>query len=126
VGDPKSEAGKRDVVIPAHILPDVQAYVSTISPGALVFPANRNDGHMASSALDWHWRQARETAGVPNLRFHDLRHFAGTMAAVAGATVAETMSRLGHSTPAAAQVYQHAAAGRDRVIAERLAAMAAE
>lgn len=36
------------------------------------------------------------------------------------------MARLGHSSPNAAMVYQHAAEERDRLIAERLGAMAAE
>jgi hypothetical protein len=34
------------------------------------------------------------------------------------------MNRLGHSTVRAAMTYQHAAADRDRVIAEALSAMA--
>ena len=44
-------------------------------------------------------------------------------AAQNGATLAELMARLGHSTVAAALVYQHAAAGRDAEIARRLSAM---
>jgi len=38
----------------------------------------------------------------------------------------ELMARLGHSSPNVAMVYQHAAEDRDRLIAERLAAMTAE
>jgi hypothetical protein len=37
-----------------------------------------------------------------------------------GATIAELMARLGHSTPQAAMRYQHAAQGRDQAIAELL------
>jgi len=36
------------------------------------------------------------------------------------------MARLGHASPQAAMVYQHAAEDRDRLIAERLAAMTDE
>lgn len=36
------------------------------------------------------------------------------------------MARLGDSSPNAAMIYQHAAEDRDRLIAERLAAMATE
>jgi len=39
---------------------------------------------------------------------HALRHYAGTKYARAGATVKETMARLGHSTSEAAMRYQHA------------------
>ena len=47
-----------------------------------------------------------------------------TMAAVAGATTAELMDRLGHSTPQAAMKYQHATQSRGREIAALLAKMA--
>ena len=42
------------------------------------------------------------------------------LAAATGATLAELMARLGHSTPQAAMRYQHAAQGRDREIAALL------
>ena len=42
------------------------------------------------------------------------------MAAQTGATMAELMGRLGHSTQHAAMRYQHAAKGRDQAIAEAL------
>ena len=38
--------------------------------------------------------------------------------------MAELMERLGHSTPAAAMRYQHAAQGRDQAIAERMSKLA--
>ena len=43
-----------------------------------------------------------------------------TMAAMAGATLADLQQRLGHSSVNAALRYQHAAQGRDRQIAEAL------
>jgi hypothetical protein len=46
------------------------------------------------------------------------------LAAATGATLAELMSRLGHSTPGAAMRYQHAAQDRDKVIAEALSKLA--
>jgi integrase len=55
---------------------------------------------------------------------HDLRHTGATLAAQTGATLAELMGRLGHSTPAAALRYQHAAQGRDAEIARLLSKMA--
>ena len=46
------------------------------------------------------------------------------LAAATGATLAELMARLGHSTPGAALRYQHAAKDRDRAIADALSDMA--
>lgn len=44
-------------------------------------------------------------------------------AAQTGATPAELMGHLGHSTPGAAMRYQHATADRDTEIARRLSAL---
>jgi len=79
---------------------------------------------MKSGALYKVYRRARAIAGRPDMRWHDLRHTGATMAAQAGATLAELMNRLGHANAAAALIYQHAAAGRDEEIARRLSAMA--
>ncbi|MDI9629575.1 MAG: site-specific integrase [Acidobacteriota bacterium] len=68
--------------------------------------------------------RARAIAGHPALHFHDLRHTGAVLAAQTGATLAELMGRLGHSTPAAALRYQHAAADRDKAIAAALSALA--
>ena len=47
------------------------------------------------------------------------------LAAQEGATLAELQARLGHTTPAAAMIYQHAASERDKELAERLSRRAA-
>lgn len=123
VGDPKSDAGIRDVAIPPHLLPTVRDHVRGMPPEALLFPA-RTGGHMQLSSLYKVFRRARAAAGRPDLRWHDLRHTGAVLAAATGATLAELMARLGHSTPSAAMRYQHAAAERDRVIADALSRLA--
>ena len=122
VGTPKSDAGVRDVVIPPHIRTDVQAYLDTLPAAGdvLLFPGSRNGTHMAPSSLYKPFYRVREAMGLDSLRWHDLRHFSGTTAAQTGATLAEVMDRLGHSTTQAAMRYQHAAAGRDAAIAEAM------
>lgn len=125
VGSPKSDAGTRDVAIPPHILPLVKAHLDDYTePGkdALLFPA-ASGGHMAPSTLYKVWYPARKAAGRDDLRWHDLRHTGLTLTAMTGATLAELMGRAGHSTPAAAMRYQHAAKGRDAEIAKALSAM---
>lgn len=128
VGDPKSEAGARDVAIPPHIVPAVEAHLSSKYVGSkgdsLLFAAV-SGGHLQPSALYRHWYRARAAAGRPDLRWHDLRHSGAVLAAQTGATLAELMARLGHSTPAAAMRYQHVAQGRDQAIAAALSAMIA-
>jgi integrase len=70
------------------------------------------------------WVKARKVAGREDLRFHDLRHTGAVMAAQSGATLAELMARLGHTTPAMAIRYQHASLDRDAEIARRLSVLA--
>jgi integrase len=122
VGTPKSDAGARDVAIPPHIIPAIVAHLDRFvgsDPDALLFPA-KHGGHLATSSLSRWYDPARAAAGRKDLRFHDLRHSASVLAAAEGATIAELMGRLGHSTPAAAMRYQHVAAGRDELLAEKL------
>ncbi len=130
VGTPKSAAGVRVVAIPPHLIPIVAQHLAEhVRPGrqALLFPLSPEEPtlHMVHSRYYQRWHvPAREAAGRPDLTFHDLRHTGATMAARTGATLAELMARLGHSTPGAALRYQHSAAGRDDQIAAALSRMA--
>jgi integrase len=132
VTTPKSDAGTRDVAVPPHLLPTLRMHVKThaaFGRDGLVFPS-ASGGHLAPSAfygkaptktrVGFGFYAARVAAGRPDLRFHDLRHTGAVLAASTGATLAELMGRLGHSTPGAALRYQHAVSDRDRAIAAAL------
>ena len=122
VGTPKSAAGVRDVAIPPHLLPTLRQHIDEWAAwgrDGLIFPA-ANGGTLAPSTLYKVFYPARDAIGRPDLRWHDLRHTGAVLAAATGATLAELMARLGHSTPAAAMRYQHAAQGRDAIIAAKL------
>jgi integrase len=126
VKGPKTAAGSRDVAIPPNLLPIVRKHLlEHTQPGAagLLFPSPRGQALRDSTVGRWYY-PAREAAGRPDLRFHDLRHTGAVYAAQVGATIAELMHRLGHTTPAAAMRYQHAAEERDRELARRMSAMA--
>lgn len=127
VSTPKSDAGTRDVAIPPHLMPMVKEHLRDNITGGkqgLLFPAADGESHLATSSLYKAFYPAREAAGRPDLRWHDLRHTGAVLAASTGATLAELMGRLGHSTPGAALRYQHAAEGRDAQIARALSALA--
>lgn len=126
VTTPKSAAGQRDVAIPPHLLPALEDHLAKHvgkKPDSLVFPA-KHGGHLAPATLYRQFYKARGKAKRTDLRFHDLRHSGAVLAAATGASLAELMARLGHSTPQAAMRYQHAAAGRDREIASLLSKLA--
>ncbi|WP_353647964.1 site-specific integrase [Nakamurella sp. A5-74] len=136
-GPPKTDAGIRDVVIPPHLIPAIREHLAANVNGrqGLLFPAADGVGFLQPSSLygkapskrhpaGWGFYGARAAAGRPDLRWHDLRHTGAVLAASTGATLAELMSRLGHSTAGAAMRYQHAAQDRDRVIAGLLSELA--
>lgn len=122
IGTPKSAAGVRPVDIPPHLLPAIRDHLDNHTgkaKTALLFPAV-NGGHMHPRTFGKAFDKARAEAGRPDLTFHMLRHTGAVLAAQTGATLAELMERLGHSTPGAALRYQHAAKGRGAEIAASL------
>jgi integrase len=127
VGEPKTAAGVRDVAVPPHIRPVIKAHLkahTAADPESLLFPLE-GGGHMHGDQYRTHWEKARKAIGKPKFRVHDLRHVGAVLAAQSGATTAELMHRLGHTTPQMALKYQHVAEGRDAEIAERLSKLAA-
>lgn len=126
VGPPKSTAGIRDVAVPPHLMPAVKGHLKhhvAADKEALLFPAP-SGGHLSTASLYDYFYPARKAAGREDLRWHDLRHTGAVLAASTGATLAELMARLGHSSPGMALKYQHAAADRDRDIAAALSEIA--
>ncbi|MEU8527899.1 tyrosine-type recombinase/integrase [Streptomyces sp. NPDC048629] len=122
---PKSNAGIRPVAFPTELLPDVKlhlgAYAGTGRDGH-VFRGSQG-GRLRRSNFRDDWIKARKKAGITAIvHFHDLRHTGNTLAA-SGASLRELMTRMGHSTPRAALIYQHMVNGRDREIADRLGSM---
>jgi hypothetical protein len=79
--------------------------------------ATRSGGYLARSYWNQTFRRSAEAIGLPAVRPHELRHTGAPFAAATGATTKELMRRLGHSSPAAALLYQHAADDRDADIA---------
>jgi integrase len=126
---PKSTAGVRDIAIPPHLVPQFEDHLSNyVGPDgdALLFPSSADPTrwHQAKRLYE-HYHQARAAAGRDKLRWHDLRHSGAVLAALSGASLAELMSRLGHSTPHAALRYQHVASGRDAAVAAAMSKLAA-
>jgi len=122
--EPKTDAGKRSVAVPPHILPVLAEHMATWAGPDRVF-VGRDGGPMRGDAVRQAFDRARQRAGLPGFRFHDLRHTGQTLAASTGATTKDLMRRLGHASPAAANRYLHAVEGRDAAIASALSELAA-
>ncbi len=126
VAAPKADS-VRVVAFPPHIGEAIQEHLrkhAQWGKDGLLFPTTHGEQYRAPTFHQAYFRKAREAAGRPDLRFHDLRHTGATLAAASGATLAELMQRLGHSTVSAALAYQHAAQGSDKRIAARLSEIA--
>lgn len=125
ITDPKSEAGKRPVAMPRSVMRELEAHLDRFGqPGVdgVVFTAPRG-GPLRRREQSEKWRAAVAAVGAPQgLHVHDLRHHAATsMARIPGVTTKELMARIGHSSPRAALIYQHATEERDhRAMADAL------
>jgi integrase len=66
-------------------------------------------GHRDNSPADIVrlWRQVRATAGLGDVRFHDLRHTTASYLTQSGAGLAQVADALGHSTLVMAKRYSH-------------------
>jgi len=125
LGPPKTDAGYRTVAIPEALVGELETHLDHYAgpgPDGLVFcgslhqPLNRKTFYR-------HWNEATKVAGLEAFHFHDLRHTGNTLAAATGASTKELMSRMGHASPRAALIYQHASSERDHSIAAALSSM---
>lgn len=126
VGPPKTAAGVRTVAVPPHLIPELTLHLGrwvASAPDAPLF-TERDGTPLRIYTLDRAWRRARLSLGLPHLRLHDLRHTGNTLAAATGASTRELMVRMGHASPQAALIYQHASAERDQAIAAALSKLA--
>ena len=117
IGTPKSAAGVRDVAIPPHLLPAVREHladVRRVGQGRVAVPRCRWRAPETRFVLQTFGTRPRKAAARPDLRFHDLHHTGAVLAAQTGATLAELMGRLGHSTPAGAPLSARRSRSRRR------------
>ncbi len=127
VDTPKSERGARIIPLPAFVATELRRHLKEFRPDAgrddLVFTTA--SGRDVLDGYGQVVRRALDRIGRPDARAHDLRHSAMTSAAEHGATLATLMHMAGHSTPAAAQRYQHATLEHSRRVATAIDASAA-
>jgi integrase len=126
-GPPKSEAGRRVVVIPPLILPDVSKHLAAgpaDDPAALVFTSPGGHALRRNNFRSRVWLPAVTVTGLTGVHFHDLRHAGNHMVAIAGANLRELMERMGHSSSRAALIYLHSTSDRQRALAEAVARQA--
>lgn len=124
LGPPKSRAGMRTVAIPAAILPAVREHMNTYvkdHSNALVFTTENGKAIWRGNFNKLvKWRATVAGIGAAGLHFHDLRHTGNVLAASTGTSLRDLMARMGHDSPRAALIYQHASSDADLAIAAAL------
>lgn len=126
VGQPKTEAGVRDIAVPKSMLPALRdhlgRYVPPEADALLVHSPASTWRWLSNNSLNHYFKKA--VAQVPGLdkrfTFHGLRHSGLTYAGQCGATLAELLARAGHSDINTVLIYQHATRERDAALAERM------
>jgi integrase len=83
----------------------------------LVFPCESTN---TAFSLDKPWYAALKVAGIPNFRFHDLRHSAASYLAMNGATMLQISEVLGHKTLQMVKRYSHFGESEIADVVERM------
>lgn len=126
VGQPKTEAGVRDIAIPNLMLPALRDHLSRhvpLEPDALLVHSPASTWRwLSNNSLNYYFKKAVSCVeGLdPRFTFHGLRHSGLTYAGQCGATLAELLARAGHSDINTVLIYQHATRERDVALAERM------
>ncbi len=105
-GKPKTAAGKRLVSLPAFLLDmlrlhrtrqlELRETTPTWVDHDLVF-SNLSGGYLHPNHMGELFRELVKEAGLPPIRFHDLRHSAATMLLGMGVNIKVIQELLGHS-----------------------------
>jgi integrase len=112
------------VSLPALVVPYLKDHLANFTASeakGLVFTGTKGGALRRSNfRTGTRWGQTCNALGFPGLHFHDLRHTGNTLAAQTGTSLRDLMTRMGHDSPRAALIYQHASSGADRAIADAL------
>ncbi|MFD4240178.1 tyrosine-type recombinase/integrase [Streptomyces sp. NPDC058525] len=123
IGDPKSRAGKREIMLPGFVLLDVRRHLDWYAqpgPEGLVF-VGEEGAALRGTTFGRKWRKARDAVGMPKeFRFYDLRHTGNTLAADTGAKLKDLMVRAGQSSERAQLIYQHSTKAHQRTLADNI------
>lgn len=129
--EPKTERSRRTLVIPPSIVDRLREHQkrqlaeklwagSNWVENDLVF-ANRAGGPLQARRVIENFHKALRDAGLPRMRFHDLRHSCATLLLVQGVSPRVVMEILGHSEIAMTMdTYSHVVPELRREAADRM------
>ena len=105
--DPKTASSKRGIVLPAFVVEGLRTHrkqqlaqrlqTPSWKDNDLVFP-NRNGGYFSPTRLQQIFKAILQKAGLPDMRFHDVRHSAATILLTMNVPPKVVQELLGHSS----------------------------
>lgn len=128
----KTENSLKTVPMPGYLVPELKRWKleCPITPAGLVFPGEADENGVrgaidADKLLRHVLRRALAKAGLPPIRFHDLRHLAGSLMHEAGVSLKRAQELLGHASERTTlAIYTHAIRRKHDDSADRIAALA--
>ncbi len=109
----------------AHLPLAVIEALDELRNGVAMMPKRFVFAHDDGSALNnfeliYRWRRVRKAAGLPTLRWHDLRHASASFLIQGGSTLAEVAAQLGHKSIVTSKRYAHLVPGAKPTGADKL------
>lgn len=102
IKSPKSEAGARTIKAPPFVLEIIKQYLSTLK----VIP-ERICGKYTPDSFSKHFSKLLADNGLPHIRFHDLRHFAGSILSKYNIPRTFIKEFMGHADEQTTSIYTH-------------------
>ncbi len=108
--DPKTETSARRIDLGPLMMSDLKKWRIACPPTDLdlIFPTKAG-GHMNHNNLvNRYFKPALKRAGIPRIRFHDLRHTYASLLIEQGENPKYIQTQLGHSSPTVTlNIYSH-------------------
>ncbi len=95
--EPKTESSKRSVSIPSSVIPGLTNYLYLLKRNQGLIFTTSSGKPISPRNLVRHFKSVIETTGLPEIRFHDLRHTHASLLLIAGVHPKVVQERLGHS-----------------------------
>lgn len=108
--DPKSESSDRFIDVGPETIQRLKSWRIACPPSKLdlIFPNEIGGPICESHMMSRHFRPAVKNAGLPKMRFHDLRHTYASLLIEQGENIKYIQTQLGHSSPTVTlDVYAH-------------------
>jgi integrase len=132
---PKTASGRRSLSLDAGTVDELRAHRKRQAEERMALGLGRADedslvfcqldgSPLHPSAISHAFYRRVKNAGVPKIRFHDLRHSFASLALAAGVHVKVVQERVGHANSSITlDIYSHSVPAMHEEAAERVAAL---